>query len=523
MEKLEDLVGETLVFGVPGTRLRPADVRLFRETRAGGLILYRINFESPAQVRRLVRGLEEALGRRLLVTVDHEGGRVIMFRDGVTVFPDNLALGAGGTEEDARRQGAIEARELRRLGMDVDFSPTVDVLTDGYSPNIGIRSYGADPRRVAALAAARIRAMQKNGLSACAKHFPGLGPASLDPHLDLPVIPLTWRGMRKDHLLPFLAAMEAGVDVVMSSHPLYPRLDPEPRAPATFSRRLIRGLLREELGYRGVISSDDLEMGALRNLGTAGRAAVRTAGAGHDLLLCCHREDMQRDAQRSLLEAYRTGELSTADLEESVERIRKLRAKRDRRFEDGAPRAEKEGAALAASLARRGLRAAFGRSARRLGALLRGGIDPSAERRLALYRRSGSVAVIFPRVSDLARRIMIERPLEDEAGFLRRELGRVPARKDIRIVPINPGPREIAAAAKAARNAETAVLFCFDAHIHPGGRRLLQALQKASPRLVLVLMQDPYDAAWARPGDVVVTAFGSRVCQVRACLETVFG
>jgi beta-N-acetylhexosaminidase len=190
--KLEELVGERLVIGIPGTRITPEIVRHFKDLHAGGLILYRINFDSGQQICRLVADLEEALGRKLLVTADHEGGRVIMFRDGITVFPDNLAVGTTGKIDYARQQGQIEAKELRRLGLDVNLGPVLDVLTEAYSPNIGIRSYGKDWRLVAQMGAARIAAMQQGGLSACAKHFPGKGHAPVDAHLGLPVIQSTW-------------------------------------------------------------------------------------------------------------------------------------------------------------------------------------------------------------------------------------------------------------------------------------------------------------------------------------------
>ena len=142
--KLEELVGQRLVIGIPGTKITPEIVRHFQELHAGGLILYRRNFDSPVQIKKLIADLEEALGRKLLVTTDHEGGRVIMFRDGITVFPDNMALGGAGKIDYARQQGEIEAKELRRLGMDVNLAPVLDVLTEAYSPNIGIRSYGRD-------------------------------------------------------------------------------------------------------------------------------------------------------------------------------------------------------------------------------------------------------------------------------------------------------------------------------------------------------------------------------------------
>ena len=185
-----------------------------------------------------------------------------MFRDGVTVFPDNLAVGAAGKIDYARRQGEIEAKELRRLGMDVNLAPVLDVLTEVYSPNIGIRSYGQDWRLAARMGAARLAAMQAGGLSACAKHFPGKGHAPVDAHLGLPVIESTWKEMEEVHLKPFVQAIQTGVDLVMSSHPYYPKLDPYPKMIATFSRRIIYDCLRGTFNFQGVIASDEpLEMG----------------------------------------------------------------------------------------------------------------------------------------------------------------------------------------------------------------------------------------------------------------------
>src|SRR6188474_2546488 len=287
---LEEMVGRQLVFGLRGPDVTDADLRLFEETRAGGLILYRRNFEGPERLAGMLTQLESALGRRLLVTTDHEGGRIIMLGAGVTIFPDNLAAGTAGEVAFAKRQGLIEGRELRRLGVDVNFAPVLDVLTERYSPNIGIRSYGKDPELVGRLGAARIRGMQAAGLSACAKHFPGKGHAPVDAHLGLPVIDSDWAEMHAGHLPPFLAAMEASVDCIMTSHPLYPRLDPAARMPASFSRLIVTDYLRGEVGYRGVIVSDDLEMGAIGELCPIGEATVRTAAAGHDLLLVCHTE-----------------------------------------------------------------------------------------------------------------------------------------------------------------------------------------------------------------------------------------
>src|SRR5438552_2788296 len=234
------------MFGLPGPTLRDEDVSLFKETRAAGLIVVRRNFDSPAGLLRLLGSLEGALGRRLLVATDHEGGRVVMLGGATTIFPDNLAGGTAGEEAFAHRQGIVEARELRSLGVDLNLAPVLDVLTERYSPNVGIRSYGKDPTVVSRYGAARIRGMKRGGASACAKHFPGKGHAPLDAHLALPTIESTWAEMRETHLPPFLEAIAAGVDCVMTSHPVYPNLDPA-RVPATFSRPIVEDCLRNQL------------------------------------------------------------------------------------------------------------------------------------------------------------------------------------------------------------------------------------------------------------------------------------
>ncbi|MBM3222175.1 MAG: beta-N-acetylhexosaminidase, partial [Candidatus Rokubacteria bacterium] len=314
MTEWADLVGERMMLGLSGPDLRDEDIAVFRDTRAAGVILYRRNFETPERLAKLLDGLDEALGRRLLVATDHEGGRVIMLGAGTTVFPDNLAVGTAGEEAFAHKQGLIEGRELRRLGIDLNLGPCIDVLTDRYSPNIGIRSYGKDPQVVARYGAARIAGMQRAGLSACPKHFPGKGHSPLDAHLKLPTIDSTWDDMHATHLPPFFAAIAEGVDCVMTSHPVYPNLDPA-RVPATFSKLIVEDYLRGQVGYRGVIVSDDLEMGAVSETTTIGDATVRAAAAGHDLLLVCHTEPAQRAATAALLDAYRSGARPKRELE----------------------------------------------------------------------------------------------------------------------------------------------------------------------------------------------------------------
>jgi beta-N-acetylhexosaminidase len=497
---LEELVGRRLMFGLPGPDATDADLRLLAETQAGGLILYRRNFDTPARLQRLLTHLETTLGRRLLTATDHEGGRVIMLGSGVTIFPDNLAAGTAGEVAFVHRQGLFEGRELRRLGIDINFAPVLDVLTERYSPNIGIRSYGKDPALVAGHGAARIRGLQTAGVSACAKHFPGKGHAPVDAHLGLPVIGSDWSEMHAVHLVPFMAAMEAGVDCLMTSHPLYPNLDPSPRTPATFSRLIVDEYLRGEVGYRGVVVSDDLEMGAIREICDIGQATVRAAGAGHDLLLVCHTEAAQRAAHSALLDAYRSRALPWRSLELSVARLDALQDKRTNRFDGGPPRAERDGETLAKALATRA--ATF--------------VAPAPPG--WAVRLNGRVAVIFPRLSSLAERITMEPALLDEEHYLRAAMRPYGIEPAIEVVGVEPTEAEIARARARAVSADATILFLYDAHLYPSNRLLLDCLQSLGIALAVVLMRDPYDADYLAPAVAGITAYGWRKCQLEAVL-----
>ena len=497
MTDIADLVGERLMIGLSGPTLTEADVDVFRQTHAAGLILYRRNFEGPAALATLLDSLEAALGRRLLVATDHEGGRIVMLGHGTTIFPDNLALGTAGEEAFAFKQGLFEARELRRLGVDLNLGPCLDVLTDRYSPNIGIRSYGKDPGIVMRYGVARIRGMAKGGLSACAKHFPGKGHSPLDAHLRLPTIDSSPEEMRATHLPPFVAAIAAGIESLMTSHPVYPKLDPS-GVPATFSRRIVGDWLRGELGFGGVIVSDDLEMGAVSETCPIGEATVRAAAAGHDLLLVCHTAPAQRAAANALVTAYRERTLPLDECEAAAERVRRLRLARPARRGGGEPTPEPDGRPLAQAIATRAV-TEVGRGAPDLGRAL-----------------NGRVHVVFPRFSDLAPRITIEPEVADERGWVRAAFGVAGIAPGVSVVGIEPRPEEIEEAIERAAVADATVLFLFDAHLYPSNRALLDALQARARRLAVVLLRDPYDAALLKPGVRGLTAYGFRKCQLDA-------
>ena len=324
---LRELIGARLAVGFPGTEPAPELIERLRRIRAHSLVIFSRNFESPRQFARLLAGLERGVGRRFLVMVDHEGGRVVRFASGVTRFPSARDAAAARDPAAVERQGAVEADELRQLGVRVNLAPCVDVAVEGADPIIGDRSYGADPALVAELGAARIRGLQGGGVAACAKHFPGLGAVPRDPHQHLPTIGLEWPAMDTAHLIPFRAAIRAGVSMVMSSHVCYPGLGEPPGLPATFSSALIRRLLRERLSFSGLILTDDLEMGALRQLGSIAEDAVLATQAGHDLLLICSDLEAAESAVELLHKSYNNKELYIYELQQTCLRLEDFRKK----------------------------------------------------------------------------------------------------------------------------------------------------------------------------------------------------
>lgn len=501
--KLRELLGYKLVFGLSGTAPTEAEMSLFAHAHARGLILYRRNCVSSEQIRQLVCGMEARLGYRILVCIDHEGGRVVMPPEGVTAFPDNYAwTQAEATPAMVEEQGRLEAEELRALGIDLNFSPVADVATATYNPGILSRSYGTDAKLCAEMVSARIRGLQGGGISATAKHYPGKGHATVDAHLKLPVINSTLAEMESKHLLPFFAAIKADADCIMSSHPLYRNIDNS--GPATFSKKLISVLLRKTYGFKGVIVSDALEMGAITEVAPVEDAIIKAEEAGHDLLLVCTPGPAQQKACDALFEHYRAGQGNMERLEESAARIKTLHEKRPVRF--GPPPSEEKAApALAEQVAKRSAR------------ILQTGrltLPISAEELQAT-----DSLVIVPRYADISATVMIEDGMENMEMFVRQTLNLQKGRPDFLHLPVNPAEKDLALLEKRLSGKQLVFLLMWDAGLSSGWQKALELTQKLAQKPAIVLMRDYYDARFLLPHSCAVTAYGFRKYQTAAALR----
>lgn len=311
-----------------------ADVLSLVDDGVGGVILFKRNVETPAQVARLVSSLKRRAGRPLLAAVDQEGGRVARLRGApFTALPPMREVGRRADAALARRVGELLAREVRALGFDQDYAPVLDVDTNPDNPVIGDRALSSDAKEVAHLGVALGQGLEAAGVAACGKHFPGHGDTSQDSHLELPRLPHDMARLRDVELEPFAAWARAGLSSLMTAHVVFEALDPG--VPATMSHRVITGLLRESLRFDGVVVSDDLEMNAIARHFTVARAAVEGLAAGVDQFLVCHHAEVQREAIDAVVRAVETGVVSEARLAEASARVSALLQRFVRGPEDG--------------------------------------------------------------------------------------------------------------------------------------------------------------------------------------------
>jgi len=316
---VRDMVGQMFVVSVGGTEPDYYVEKMVRERNIGGVILFGYNMESEEQVRSLTASLQQLSMRTepavpLFVAVDQEGGDIAS-APWVTPRPAAAEVGGRGDPAEARAVAEGIGDELLRAGVNTNFAPVVDT---GFGAAIGNRSYGEDPELVSRMGAASVEGFERAGIVSAAKHFPNHGPAVADSHEALPVVDHDMETLQSYDLPPFRAAVEAGVPMMMAGHLLYPAVDAE--RPASLSPKWM-GILREDLGFDGVVVTDDLAMAGASGGGTPERAAVEAVGAGADLLVVSSPPQQQADAYDAVVAAVESGEIPEERVRASVRRL----------------------------------------------------------------------------------------------------------------------------------------------------------------------------------------------------------
>ncbi|ANN14664.1 beta-N-acetylhexosaminidase [Amycolatopsis orientalis] len=518
---LEEKVGQLFVTWVNGKSADEVNAKnkadfgvdtpaqVIEKYHLGGVIYFnndsRDNFDDPVQVAKLSNGLQRAAVRSgaripLQIATDQEGGTVTRMGSPATELPNAMAISAGRDTAAAQEAARILGHELRAVGINQDFAPDADVNSNPANPVIGVRSFSGRPELASQFVAAQVKGFQDSGrrtetVSAAAKHFPGHGDAATDSHLELPRIDRSEASWRATDVPPFKAAIEAGIDSIMSAHIQFPSLDPSGE-PATLSKPILTGKLRGELGYRGVVVTDSLSMDAVREMHTDAEIPVLALKAGADQLLMPVNLDL---AINSVLDAVRKGELTERRLDESVLRILKLKLDRGiltSPFVDPAKVASKVGTPANLATAQ--------------------GI---ADRSVTAIRNDGGV---LPLKQQPAKTLVTGWGVSTTASLAAKLTAHGTSATALQTGQ-TPTDAQIAQAVAAAQNVDLVVVLTNNVGTYPLQGKLLQALAGTGKPVVAVAAQIPYDAGYENPVKTWLATYGYISPSLEALAKVLLG
>ena len=299
LASLRQQVGQLLVIGFEGSSLTAATESLLKELQPAGLILFARNIESAQQTHALLSACRKMISVAPFLCVDMEGGTVDRLKNALAPAPSAAAVVASGSKARFAQHGKLIGAACRTLGFNLDFAPTLDLALPASRSVLGSRAVSSDARRVAAYARLFLRGLRSAGVLGCGKHFPGLGEAPLDTHQQLPSIYKSWEGLWEQDMAPY-RLLRHELPFVMVGHANYPALTGD-KLPASMSPKCIAEILRGKIGYRGLVISDDMEMGAALASGSIEHAAIESIRAGADLVLISHQEHLIRGAHEAVL------------------------------------------------------------------------------------------------------------------------------------------------------------------------------------------------------------------------------
>lgn len=500
---IEEKVGQLFTVFFNGSAYSGALDRTIRELHIGGIIIFNHNIGSPEDVAIMINKAQAAATNSgakipLIVAVDHEGEPVNRFGNKLTQFPGNMAIAAAGSPENAKAVARSMAEELKLLGINMNMAPVMDVNSNPDNPIIGRRSFGSNPNIVAQFGTAMIKEFQANGIIPAAKHFPGHGDTCVDSHRTLPMIIHDRGHLNSVEFLPFRSAVSAGTDAIMTAHVVFPAIDSNYDLPATLSGRVLTDLLRGELGFQGLIVTDSLGMGAVKQRYGIADASARAFQAGADLLLFGNdpgqTPEEQYPAYQNLLAFVRKGIISQERLDISVRRILLTKTKRD--ILDWQPASipdikskilTQEHLLLAGSIAEQSV------------TLLKN------DRQLLPIKKGQRILLVYP---------------GSWAGFesVFREYG-----KRIDAVPVSADPnrQEIAYVLESAVKADIIVVATDTVREHPGQVSLVESLQNLP--LIVIALQSPYDFLAFPDISTCMAIYGNAPASIRAVAKVAFG
>ncbi|MGG1555660.1 beta-N-acetylhexosaminidase [Paenibacillus ferrarius] len=479
---LRQKVGQLFICGFDGTTPNEGITRLIEGYGLGGVIYFRRNVQDAIQLAQLSAELQATSqnsgNQPLFIAVDQEGGMVSRIEKGATLLPGNMALGAAFSPAGVYACSKVMGKELRQMGVNMNFAPCLDINNNRLNPVIGVRSYGETAALVSDMGTHAVKGLQDMGVIATVKHFPGHGDTAADSHHDLPVVPHSMERLRELELAPFVRAIEDGVDAIMTAHVVFDALaDSATATPSTLSYKILTELLRQELRFRGLVVTDCLEMKAIsEGIGVA-EGAVRAIEAGADLLLVSHRLDRQLAAIEAVIAAVESGRIPESRIDESVLRVMTHKYKRGILFEAMAPLPEgpistPEHQALARELSRKSVTK----------------VKDTVREEL---RVDDKLLVIWTEVQTGTE---IDEVVE-RTGTLGCALAELSGQEVREVyVGLHPSDEEVAQLVGLCDGVEQAIVVTYNATFSPGQTKLVKALAaKEGLRLIVAAGRNPYD------------------------------
>lgn len=499
---LEQKIGQMFLVSFDGIALSEETIEHFLECKIGNYIYFAKNFADYKGIRALSDSLQgvakEICGLPAFISVDQEGGMVARVRTGSSHFPAGMAVTASGISlEKVENMGELVGEGLKNLGINLNHAPVADVNNNPKNPVIGARAFSDKPEVVAEIVSAYIKGIQKSGVMANVKHFPGHGDTDLDSHLDLPRINHDIERLHAIELAPFKAAIASGVDSIMSAHIVFKAIDAD--YPATLSKKVINGLLREELGFEGLVVTDCMSMNAIKDNFTTQKGCILAINAGVDLICLNASNQVQKESVRAVYDAVMSGEIAMETIDAAVGRIMKYKSKYI--SPDIPPPME------------------IYPSHEKLA-------DEISERSITLHKNSSSllplgektVFVISPppyRSSVANDDIYKGKAFAAEAAHV--------LKSDYLVTSRNPDEVDIADALVKAKNYDIIVCAVCNASHNAGQLHLFDALKSAGKAIVLVTLGLPYDILLMESADVHIAAYEYSNRSVQSVIKALVG
>jgi beta-N-acetylhexosaminidase len=512
---LEEKVGQMFMTYAYGTSVDQADSRnestygvgsfrqLIARYRLGGVIYFAWsdNVKDPQQIARLSNGVQDAAtssGASIpaLVSTDQEQGVVVRVTEPATQFPGSMALGAARDPRLARSAAEVTGDELRAMGINENFAPVADVNVNPENPVIGVRSFSSDPELVSSLTDAQVRGYRRERVASTAKHFPGHGDTNVDSHTGLPVIDHTQEELDRIDLPPFEAAIDAGVESIMTAHIVVPALDDSGR-PATLSRPILTDLLRREMDFDGVVVTDALTMEGVREMFGDDRVPVEAIKAGADILLMPPDLDL---AYRSVLGAVRSGEISERRIDQSVYRVLRLK--------------ERLGLFKQPLVDERRVTKVVG-NGRHLATA-----DSITERTVTLVKNGAGT---LPLRAGTGKRALVAGWGVSTTATLAAQVRQRGLPTQVYETGASPSDAAIAEARAAAEQNDLAIAVTNRAWSSPAQQRLVAALVASGKPVIVAAVRDPYDVAHLGKVDTYAATYSYAGVSLRALAKVLFG